>query len=384
MKKNILFVQSLLLLSLTVSPILGGKNKNSKYYQKQRQKNQYRKKVTADQPITAEQIQQQKQQHANLLEELFQSAIFNRQRLALNNHQTTNYHRIETNPYNNSTELISPLVPCEIETIDLPLPQQYIQNNDVQNTQDALFSSVILPVTEKELSFFEKLNYYTSTANQILQKVMYDLETGAFDVQYKTSFDILEEAIATATKNNDVKALATIASLCQQKYPTTIRISNNIAQPASEALKTHYSNELSLANDMLQKQHEEKIKQWNRETAACMTSILTAINSYQHNIKAIHESYDASLQQENERIKNLRKDVSTFSTLNREIRPSTAELLQNNQLKNPNNIHSTTMLTSEMRLGSIAKTIENVATINELQHSPKYMEELTNKCIAQK
>lgn len=387
MKKNILLIQSLALLTFVISsPLLGGKKSRAQRRQRQlQQKQQAQKQFTyqtkKQEPVTPEVIEEKKEDHTNrlqtVLQELQNSKLFLQQSQLNNSFDEEGTVIIENPLFNQQAEAISSnLVKSEVEIINIELPKNFVQID--------LSQSVILPTTEKELSFWEKVSYNTSTANQILQKIILSLENGTFDTQYKNSFDLLEEAIATATKNKDITSLAKIAYLCQEKYPTSIRISEEVAQPASELLNNHYSQELNFSNTKLQSKREEQIKQWNMETAACMTSMLNAIDRYQQNIANIHITYNNSLDQETKRITNLRRDVSTFSCLNRDIRPATAELLTNNQLKNPSNIHSNTMAVSEKQVNSIAKTVQNIATTKELQSSPKYIEELTQKCLTNK
>lgn len=386
MKKNILLVQSLFVLSfIATSPLLGGKSKNKsqrKREQRQRQA-QNQKKFTytiQEQPVTEEKVQEQIEQNKNnyqsALQELQNSQLFLRQSQICNGLHEEPTIIIENPLYNPQTQPEVSLVKSEVEVIDLPLPANFPQND--------LSQSVVLPTEERELSFFEKLSYHTSTANQILNKVICELEAGSFDTKHKNSFDLLEEAIATATKNNDVEALATIAALCKEKYPTTIRISEKVAQPASNLLQEHYSEELNAAHNKLQNQHEQRMQQWNTATLTCMTSIINAINAYKQNVEGIHQNYNAALEQENQHITGARRDVSTFSCLNREIRPGTAKLLTENQLKTPHNIHAYTMDASEQALNHIAKKIETIATTKELQNNPKYIENLTNKCLTNK
>jgi hypothetical protein len=391
MKKNILVVPSLLALSLVATaPLLGmenyieykekptfqGKNRKQRRqeakYQQKKDRQFQRKQITEEEQ--QQQITQSKNRLQSAMQELQNSRLFLQQK-------TNNSFEVIENPlYNQNAQIPSNLVQSETEVINLTLPE-----GATNDTHMDLNQSVVLPTTTRELSWLEKISYHTSTANQILKQVISNLELGQFDTTDRRSFDLLEEAILTATKNNDIESLAKISSLCQQKYSTTIRISNQTAQPASEVLKNHYSTELTITNDKLQSKHEEKIKQWNMATATCMTSIINAINIYKQNIGVIYGDYDASLEQETKRIIDLRRDVSTFSCLNRDIRPGTAELLKNNQLTTPKIIHATTMSISEKKFNSIATTVENeIPTTKELQKNPKYIENLTNKCLTNK
>ncbi len=423
MKKNILFAQSFVVLSLlTAAPILGmeiqykekptsqGKNRKQKRFdeKKQQQKiNQHKQQIAkleekqqraqlqqqkfeqAKQQITDAVIEQEKQNHTArfhtpLLQDLQSSKLFIKQS-ELNN---INIVTVFENPlYNPEAQAeTSNLVKSEVEVINLSLPERVTNNNTNDNQENPLMASVILPTQEKTLTWTEKLRYHTSTSYQILQQIIDDLETGAFDVRYKNSFDLLEQAIATATKNHDVLSLAKIAALCQQKYAIWIRISDEVAQPASELLRSHYSKELILANDTLEQKLKDRTKEWNLATVACMSSIINTIATYQDNMKKMQENYNASLEYENTRITDLRRDVSTFSCLNKTIRPATAELLTNNQLKTPKyDVHSNIISAAEKKLNGIKESVELIQSIKGFQlKKSELTEELNQKKLTDK
>jgi len=265
----------------------------------------------------------------------------------------------------------------ETEIINLPMPNRIspltnmpIHTNVPTNTPEmpnALLQSVMLPTETKELTFFEKLAYHASTANQLLNRMIYYLEADQFDVKNLKHFEWLYEAIETATANNDYQSLTTIATLCHDKYATTIRIPETLAQPAAKVLHAHYSLELSLANQALQSKRQEQMKQWNINTAACVKAINDIVNGYNQSVKEITDNFDTAVTQETERIKNLRREVSTFSSLNREIRQNTAALLTSNQIQAPKNIFARTMGESQKRLDSMAKTVNEMPTINDFK-----------------
>jgi hypothetical protein len=378
MKKNILFVQSLLILSLAAtSPLMGGR-KNKKQRQAQR-KAQQRRQLAAPVELTEEQLTAAKEEHYKridkVLQELMESEFYIKQ------NTVTPYHEIATNSLDAAVILDSEtpkLVTSEIEIVNVSMPTCMAAKKEELNPEWSL-QSVIIPTEKKELSWRETIRYWTRTKNQALQDIIYDLDTGAFDIKYGTSFDDLNTAIQTAISNNDEKSLMLIAALCQKKYPTSVRISGTVAQPAFELLKTHYTKELTLSKDALQKEREDLIKQWNMETAACITSISNAIGMYQQNVKNIHDRYNTTSEKTTQHVTDLRRDVSTFGILNPEIRSGIAELLTNNQLKTLNNIHAYSMAAAEKQLDSVAKKMERVPTIKELQKNPKYVERLTNK-----
>src|SRR5579863_3016183 len=289
MKKNILLVQSLVLLSAVATlPLLGGKTKNRnqkpQYAQKkqQKQKSQQPKQFTftqTQQPVTEEKKQQQIEtatqteqpvveekapvvevSHQQLMNELTASTIFQSKRMQHASPSANEYHPIETETvdFNMSqffdepgvdlgepyiTQEITPenLLKSETEIINISLPECMKNNNNLEATSinPELLQSVMLPTEDKGLTWLEKIAYYTSTKHQVVQSIIKQLENKTFDASNRTAIDIFTEAVTTATNNSDVQSLATIADLCSKNYPQTIRLFDDVvAQQASGFLTT--------------------------------------------------------------------------------------------------------------------------------------------------
>jgi len=355
MKKNILIVQSLLVLPLITSSVaLSMETAQSK-------------QTMSSQEI--ENLQPEiREKHSSVFAELRNR--FESKPMYIQSIPRWEYASCKPIAIEMPTEIVMPIIYLtspEIKTLSIPLPETTIVPTNTPEMSNELLQSVMLPTETKELTFFEKLAYHASTANQLLNRMIYYLESDQFDVTNLKHFEWLYEAIETATAYNDHKSLTTIATLCHDKYATTIRIPERIAQPAAEVLKTYYSTELSFANQALQIKRQEQMKQWNINTAACVKAINDIVNGYNQSVKEITNNFDTSVTQETERIKNLRREISTFSSLNREIRKNTAELLTSNQINAPKNIFARTMGESQKRLDSMAKTVNEVPTINDFK-----------------
>src|SRR5579862_6357419 len=358
MKKNILLVQSLVLLSAVATlPLLGGKTKNRnqkpQYAQKnqQKQKSQQPKQFTftqTQQPVTEEKKQQQIEtatqteqpvveekapvvevSHQQLMNELTASTIFQSKRMQHASPSANEYHPIETETvdFNMSqffdepgvdlgepyiTQEITPenLFKSETEIINISLPECMQNNNnnlEATSINPELLQSVMLPTEDKGLTWLEKIAYYTSTKHQVVQSIIKQLENKTFDASNRTAIDIFTEAVTTATNNSDVQSLATIADLCSKNYPQTIRLFDDVvAQQASGFLTTHYMTELTRANATMQSKRQEHVKEWTVETAACVKAMSDLITNYNQKIKNIADNYHNSIEQEEARIKTLR------------------------------------------------------------------------------
>jgi hypothetical protein len=299
MKKNILIIQSLLVLPLISSSVLFS--------------------METTQPINE---QQKKGIHASLVDEL--KAKFE--------------SKAKATRTSDPIDIVMPsinLVVSEIEVTTLPMPENLKQKTEQPNP--LLLQSVMLPTEKKGLGFFKRISYLRSSDREVLEEMITDLKDGAFDVTNGTHFDILNEVIATATKNGDFESIFTIAKICSEKYPNKIRISDETAKPTSEFLSTHYLAELQLAQNKSPENGE-------------------AVNTYNLAIKNVNE---------NNHIKNLRTNISTFALLNKETRKPIAAVLTNNQLVEQTNIFSKTMSQSTNELNSIVANLNRIPKILE-------------------
>jgi hypothetical protein len=363
MKKNILIVQSLVLIplitpSLTLGMEISHKKITGKSELKQIMPNE---EIEALQSIV-------KEQHIPVFAELIKKF-----------EGKTDNESKDTEVQTTSVNLIL----SEIETINVAMPECMSTPKNVvtpiQEQPNALVQSVMLPTEKKGLSFFKSFSYKTSTANQVLKSVIYELETSTFDTKNLTSFEILEEAITTATNNKDAKSLITIATLCEEKYPKTIRISDNVAEQASQVITAHYMTELNIKNEELNNKAQERRQQWNTSTLACVKTINDAISTYNQNVQNIADNYNKSVEQKSADTEHLRTQIKTFSLLNREIRGDITGLLINNKIKQPKNILAKTMGQSTSELNSIVTALNRIPKILEFESKPTNILTIENK-----
>ena len=362
MKKNILIAQSLVLIplitpSLTLGMEISHKKITGKSELKQIMPNE---EIEALQSIV-------KEQHIPVFAELIKKF-----------EGTTDNESKDTEVKSAPVNLIL----SEIETINVLMPECMSTPKNVQTTTEqsnALLQSVVLPTEKKGLSFFKSFSYNTSTANQVLKSVIYELETNTFDTNNLTSFEILEEAITTATNNKDAKSLITIATLCEEKYPKTVRISDNVAEQASQVITAHYMTELNVKNEELNNKAQERRQQWNTSTLACVKTINDAISTYNQNVQNIADNYNKSVEQKSEDTEHLRTQIKTFGLLNREIRRDITGLLINNKIKQPKNILAKTMGQSTNELNSIVTALNRIPKILEFEPKAANILAIENK-----
>lgn len=224
--------------------------------------------------------------------------------------------------------------------------------------ENPLEQSVMMP-KEKGLGFLNTIFYYASDDDQVLNAVIHNLETGAFDATNGSNIKLLNEAFKTACQTKDKKEAAeiilTIAKLCNEneKY-ATVRISDNdVAQQGLELVNQFYLSELKLAQD----QQSER-EQWDQQKIKifdCIKRIHEAVSSYDQTMKN-NKSHD---------LEDVTKKVKSFKLLNRTVRTPIDDLLKHNKLQEP----KTTILspTTNQTPNELASVIINLnQTIQEI------------------
>ncbi|HLJ31623.1 MAG TPA: hypothetical protein VKU36_04250 [Candidatus Babeliales bacterium] len=267
------------------------------------------------------------------------------------------------------------LIESTQETTTLQLPEF----EDTYTLINPLLQSVILPTEEKEISWGELISYKISTASGHLQNMITRLEKNQFDAKNLKHINWLNEAIATATNNQDIQALLTIAQLYEKdEYRDAIRITPEVAQPASVLLNEYYTQQITAVDQDLLKERQKEMIEWNKINAACTKAIYEQINLYHQNMQSISKNYDATEKQQLEHISDLQRKMKAFGVLNREIRQETADLINNNQVKRPKHIFATTMKQTDKKLTAIENTLKEIPTIQTTQGNPTYLTNLLN------
>lgn len=358
MKKNILIVQALLLLPLIVSSLILGSEKSANTRRNRKKKNSNNLMMyIAEQTKTQEKTPQE-----TLKEEPALQALSNQQLV-------TTYHTISTET--ESDEASSFPFADSQELVPHTVQQQIIDKSTEQETAsipDALFQSVILPTEKKGLDFFDTILYYTS--KKPISRIIFLLQNKTFKTDNQSYFEWLNEAIEAAIKNEDFDSLATIATLCQaDEYKKTIRIPDEIAQPAVALCSSKYNNELSLANKAIQNKCQDNITLYNIKTVAFTKVIGDIICAYTQDIQNIGNDYDKSVKQELTRIANIQDQINNFSKLNKSIRDETTNFLATYAIELPENQFNKKIEESNKQLTILSTINQNMPPINNPQLS---------------
>lgn len=369
MKKNILLVPSLLTLSFAVTtPLLGMENNQEQLVDTEQKK----------QEVTEQKTEKATVHFQNLfLEKLQTSPLFQNQVNRHNQKQETS-HASEV--IKNNVEIQTPqyLIQSETEVINVPTPE-YMNNNN--NNQIDLSQSFIMPTATRELVWAEWFSYHTSTAYQQLEDIITKLENNTFDTKHTNDFTQLETAIATASTKKDITSLNRIITACDNSQQR-IKISQESAQQAATLLGLHYSTEVTMVNSTLEQQLQEKTKQGNLATIACLATITNATTEYLKQMQIMKQSYKTSLQEQEKHVEDLQKNLIALIKLNKTIAPTINELSINNQLKTPKNeVFSAILSAAEKKITDVQTSVNGIASIESFQAKPQYSTNLTNKCI---
>lgn len=435
MKKNILVVQSLLLLPLITSSFTLGMEKPSAMQKKQAKVQNQRKKPLPTPRQKAEQRQQQQAQklnykdvvvntmskeekkaylekkeretyenNRNLIEELKVSIAQRADKveridkilaeavtpttppMSINSPESKSdeyeYVDYQEFPFNNHTSSSTSSSSETTSTESSSTSNESSSSSSSSVSESSILASVMLPTEKKGLGIGGNLMYYLSP-NSLVSLVNYLIKE-TFDADNADYFDWLNEAIikgVSAPNNRTYGILMTIASLCQQKekYKKSIRISDDAAQKSFDFYDTHYTTVINDLNKALEEKQRDTILQYNQRTIAFAKFITEAVNSYHNDIQKIADNYTTEMNKATEKITLTQKDLITFSALNKSIRNKTTDLINRPGLVILENECENQIKNEKRYLEKMLKTTNKLTTITEPEHKLHNSLALTNK-----
>ena len=342
MKKNILVVQTLLVLPLIHSSNLSSMQQQPKTPLQKKQMREEKKKTYREKAIQQETQKPTDISDAknNLIAELEASFVTRNKNTDTEQSQSNKltYAEVATKPAktlptatNNQHE--------NINFNEFPFFSEMTQEAAAATTESLpndLLQSAIIPQEKKGFGILGSISYYIRDS---IKNLISYLQNNSFDTSNASHFALLHEAIKKAIANNDFDSLATITALCQstEEYQSKIRISDDIAEPTFNFCSTRYSEHVVHANKKLETNYQNNILQYNARTAALSEALQNAINSYNQDIKNITNEYDTLVEQETNHLSNLQKQISIIAALNKQNRKDAPRLLAAHTINAPKN-----------------------------------------------
>ena len=414
MKKNILVVQSLLLLPLVTSSLSFAMDKPSAMQKKQAKVQNQRKKPLPTPREKAEKRQnaqaqklnykdvvintmsdkekknylqrkeeETKQNSHNLMEELKVSIAFREKtdqidKMLASMKITTPPTSISSSETNISNELDNidykefPFFEsssCSTSSSSATTSTEsssISQSSELKETSSIIQASVMLPTEEKSLGLQGNFTYYTqNTVSGIISLLI----KKNFDIQNASYFNWLNEAIQNAVENGHYGSLITIAAICQnnEEYKNSIRISDDSAEKSFNLFEVHHKAEVNNLNKILEEKQKNSILEYNNKTIAFAKFISEATDRYNKDIQNITDNYNAEIEKANKQIALTKSQISTFSALNKSTRKKIINLVDGSTITIPKN---KCMSKKEKRENSLAQLLDisnSLPTIKEPQ-----------------
>ncbi len=405
MKKNILVIQSLLLLPL-ITPSLSSSMEKPSVMQKQQMKRltprQRKNKKQNQQHQTQGKLaynqvaqkalggeekknylqakeQQAKQAGSNLIKELEASfSDARKQKMSLMSTTKTtispNLPSITTQStniitYKAKTDNASEDIDYDIigdDSVELSselLLVEYKADSTNGNIESSLLPSVILPTEKKGIGLLGSISYYTRDA---IANILSHLVKDTFEVNNASYFELLNEAVQIAVERNAFNSLTTIAALCQGKeqYRDQVRISDDAAQKSFNLFETCYTQE----NKKLEEEQKNSILQYNQRTIAFAKFLSEAIDNYNQDIINIASHYSTQKQETIKDIELRKNQIKQFSALNASIREKTAQLIQKPNFINLENKCAEKIIETQVSLDLLLKLTSDLPIITEVDH----------------
>ena len=269
---------------------------------------------------------------------------------------------VKTDIATTETQTVTAVEPIQTSTPEA-LQQEAVVTNDAMLD---LGKSVLLPTQEKGLGW----NWFRSPFSSHRTQVISILKNKTFEIDNKSYFDLLNNAVQEAIDQKDVESLLTIADLCQQdEYKKTIRIDDEKAQAASAFLSQTYTQHIDLANTEIQKAEERNTWAYNTATLALITGLEKEICKYRDNVNRFGESYNTTVLEKQKTATDLKERLKIFAQLNSGMKKGLTDLVWVKTIDTPEENPILKQLDkSEWRLQSVLRT-GKIPTIETEQKS---------------
>ncbi|HLC07201.1 MAG TPA: hypothetical protein VJJ26_03360 [Candidatus Babeliales bacterium] len=227
-----------------------------------------------------------------------------------------------------------------------------------------LAQSVMLPQETKDLGYLESAKIgFAKATGRLRYLIISALVNESFDVKNALLFDLLNDAVTEATAKNDFDSLEKLVTLSETgKYKGLIRISDATARAAFESCCTHHKTQIDTANLIVQKTNDSNAVAFNTQTEFFKTQVVLAMDMYQREVQKIAVNGDKFIDQQNETLKKQRALIATLGCLNQSIRKEASTFLTQNSVTVPKNIVTATQEPSDQRIKSILNR-SNIPTI---------------------
>lgn len=361
MKKNILFVQSFLILPLLTSSFAFSMDSEKTTYANAAEK----APQLPQQPIQRKQRRQEKERQ---------------QRQSLP-------QPIKSTKTNSATEYLSPADAADAKS-DLADAKERITGSSIEasektfllysirnQSENKKFKNHVEPVVtgtldayyprEQETNTFEKstlgiqteargIAFFGRLANSLTsytKAVIGFFSNDTFEVDNQDHLRWLDKAITECTENDDMKSLLFIAQTCEEKYPS-IRFSDSSA--LFKCLQEKYTKQVQASHQALQGYNQEYATKFNEESAALKEQIIQLSNAHGALTLQLAQAYETKIKEEQQKIADLQKFIAGTSVLlNRQDNLKKITLPAQNRLSIPENSVETVRHATDKRLSSL-------------------------------
>lgn len=255
----------------------------------------------------------------------------------------------------------------KVETVHPTTPaNETIEPVITDDAREMFAQSVILPTEKKDIGYLETAKIRVATVTGRLRyAVIAALENGSFDTENALSFELLNNAFAEATVKNDFEALNKLATLSETgKYKGLIRISDEVARAAFESCCTHHKNWINSATLITEKINDQNAAKFNMQTDLFKAQIKAASELYQQQVQKIILDGNQSIEPQQKQLEQQRTALASLGYLNKTIRKDINTFLTQNTPNIPKNIVAAAQEPSDRRLQSILNR-SNVPTIEK-------------------
>lgn len=216
----------------------------------------------------------------------------------------------------------NPVVKAEVQEEPVAL----VDTSTIKITvSEDLENSILFPSAYKALALSYQIRYALSTNRTLVLDL---LQKDTFESNNAAHTEIFNKALEECATNKDIDSLANILNLCQtkEKYKQLQSAINHVA-PAFNFLCDKYQAQITESNTILKDCNQQNAIQINKEAAHLKEEIIRLLDQHRKTTTEIANRLEAKVKEEQQKTKELQLLIANVSALNAKIKPHENNLL---------------------------------------------------------
>ena len=211
-----------------------------------------------------------------------------------------------------------------ISSVEQPQTPVKIENLKIQVVDD-LADSILSPSERSELAISQRIwNSWRSNRTIALEL----LTTKTFEAHNAVHTEYFNKALEECAQHKDLLSLKAIMDACQaEEYKMNMQSAINHVAPVFNYLCDEYQAQIDASNKALIDYNQQCAMQMNEEAARLKANMVQLLNQHRNSVSGMAKAFEAKTKEESAKVEGLKTLVHEVCALNRKVALRENELI---------------------------------------------------------